>query len=745
MKRLFKKIKDKLYARLVEKNEKVRTLYQNYVDHNKMYHQKHRIRSWRYLMALNRYYKNGEKGDLPMPPKQETATLPKPPKPPIKPTPTPPVKKPPVPSSPVQPTPKPPAPKLPAKPAPKPPANSEKQIYLPEYRHQFRHDPVTLAKMCNGYDVISFDMFDTLIFRYLEKPEDVFFYLETKLQIPNFKRYRMLAEKNARLSAPGNEVTIFEIYDELEQLICIDKEATIQQELEAELHFCHANPFIKKVYDSFVIAEKPIIVVSNMYWPAPYLKQILENAGYTHIDRIFSSCDLHLSKRDGRIFRYVEKNYLHHRSVMHIGDNYPIDVIQAQKCGWKAYHFPLCNIFSTKYRPKTPFSLAGSLYRGIVATNIHGGMGLLHPFDRAYEFGFIYGGLLIAGFCQYIDRVCKEQKVDKILFLARDGDIVQQVYRRHFGHVDNEYMCWSRFMGELLDMDGNIMELIAHNVNAVYDNFKDATVELVLQNIGCEFLEEHLTDYHLTMDTVLDIAGLQRLRNYLTDRQTEIIAHFAPMKRQAKEYYQPFLQGTKKVLLVDVGWSGRSLICFQNFAKNTLGYQGTVIGTMLGCYDREFTNAALHYGLIYPYQFSTHQNKNLSDQFATNYFTNSVFFEQILASPVPSSIAFDLDNPSDKQLYTLQYGVAITENNRFIKTIHRGVLDFCNIFFKVSDSDHEAFCIFAEDAFAPVYEFSKHPQWIRYTFEGVKFNLFSGFSAKTADVLSFLKEHQPDL
>ena len=55
-----------------------------------------------------------------------------------------------------------------------------------------------LAQKLSGYDVISFDIFDTLIFRNVEKPTDVFYFIGQALGYPNYKKLRRDAEKQSR-------------------------------------------------------------------------------------------------------------------------------------------------------------------------------------------------------------------------------------------------------------------------------------------------------------------------------------------------------------------------------------------------------------------------------------------------------------------------------------------------------------------------------------------------------------------
>ena len=48
------------------------------------------------------------------------------------------------------------------------------------------------------FDVISFDLFDTLIFRPFDKPTDLFLLVGEKLDLPDYKNIRIKAEEQAR-------------------------------------------------------------------------------------------------------------------------------------------------------------------------------------------------------------------------------------------------------------------------------------------------------------------------------------------------------------------------------------------------------------------------------------------------------------------------------------------------------------------------------------------------------------------
>src|SRR5699024_1570042 len=105
--------------------------------------------------------------------------------------------------------------------------------------------PKDFASSLCAFDVISFDIFDTLILRRVSKPEEVFFFVGMALCYPDFCTIRKAAEQQARVSAYQNtgsyEVTLSEIWDVLSKQTGIPKEIGIQTELRCEHACCFAN------------------------------------------------------------------------------------------------------------------------------------------------------------------------------------------------------------------------------------------------------------------------------------------------------------------------------------------------------------------------------------------------------------------------------------------------------------------------------------------------------------------------
>ena len=101
------------------------------------------------------------------------------------------------------------------------------------------------------YDVISFDIFDTLIFRPFSEPTDLFFFLGKKqgfwiLRDSACRQKQMQEHKS--IKEKHYEITLSDIWSRLENEIGVTKEQGMQMEQALEMEFCYANPFMHQVF-----------------------------------------------------------------------------------------------------------------------------------------------------------------------------------------------------------------------------------------------------------------------------------------------------------------------------------------------------------------------------------------------------------------------------------------------------------------------------------------------------------------
>ena len=148
------------------------------------------------------------------------------------------------------------------------------------------------------YDVISFDVFDTLIFRPFKTPHDALLLLSYKYNDSNFYQLRILAEKEARLKSEKEgsfETTIYAIYNEISKYMNIDPVLGAHNEMNFEKDICYTNPYFKLIYDTLRTNGKNIIAISDMYMPSWWIKELLHKCNYDIVE-VFVSCEYGVNK-----------------------------------------------------------------------------------------------------------------------------------------------------------------------------------------------------------------------------------------------------------------------------------------------------------------------------------------------------------------------------------------------------------------------------------------------------------------
>jgi predicted HAD superfamily hydrolase len=320
--------------------------------------------------------------------------------------------------------------------AKKPTAKLEKHNYLPL-------STIDIAK----YDFFFFDVFDTAIIRLFQRPIDLFEYISFKTKDSDFHLRRIQQEARTREQYKDRkEINIFEIYNNLTS-------GSVEEEIATELKFCVAHPEVYDFYSKLLSAGKKIYFVSDMYLDKEIVTRILNENGFSTYEGVFVSSEDNLLKGDGSRFEWLKRSIPESvGSTIHIGDNRISDFLQPQAHGFDALHFMECSTY---------FRQDSFLYSKIEFLNSKRSLGLSflvatfrywklsfndQPPNYWRQFGFLYGGALISAFCGFIHKQLSRKKLscDKIYFLARDGDIMSQVYRLLYDDVQAVYLMASR-------------------------------------------------------------------------------------------------------------------------------------------------------------------------------------------------------------------------------------------------------------------------------------------------------------
>ena len=567
---------------------------------------------------------------------------------------------------------------------------------IPDSQLLSRKSPEELVEVLKDYDVISFDIFDTCIFRPYAKPSDLFYLLENKFKCFNFCELRVQAEQKARQKKANNnyEVDVYEIYEELSKLCFLTKKDA-DVEIATELEMCYANAYMLEVFKLLHELNKKIIIVSDMYLPSKVLSEILEKNGFTDFEKIYVSCEQGINKASGKLFDFPKNDYPNQK-IIHIGDNYSADIQGGKKAKIDVYHYQQCNEFGNQYRPITLVSPVSSMYKGVVNNYMYNGMNK----NKAREdFGFIYGGPIVTGFNERINQFARNNNVDKILFMARDMDIFYKAYNKYYKEFENEYVRTSRFSLQEIIFEDYPAEYFHHTIKARCD--RGYTIKQAFNEIDLDILLDSLSDYKLKPTDIIVAKNIYLLEQLFVDNKQKIVDHFKPHQMAAKEYFKKVIGKAKVICAVDLGWRGSILGYLKTLLVDKWHLCDEIKGVLFGNTISNTSVNLVSEGIVTAYAYNHITNRDfLRNTCWEKEYINLLILESLFTSEEASLLQYKFKENS-KQL-DLVYGCK-NDNAEYIAQFQTGMLKFVEEFEKHRGKYRQFYPMSAVDAFESMY------------------------------------------
>lgn len=295
-----------------------------------------------------------------------------------------------------------------------------------------------------AFDVLSLDVFDTLVWRAVPRPTDAFLLLAARFRSRGwlaesasdaaFAHERQATEERARRATAHHEVTLTDIWEEfpaglLEGGTRREWQAE-ERRLEAEL--VHPYPAMIELAQRAAAQGMRVALVSDTYFSNADLREFTGLAP----DLVLASCEQGLSKALGLHRVLLDRLAAAPSRVLHVGDHPIADVEAPRRLGIAACPFP-----------KVPEELADGLAAELPRT-LEGRAALLRSSDRGWtslrsqvmaqsdDAHEVWGGgvlgPVLTGFAEWVARRSRELDAAAVWCLMREG----RVLRRLLGEVD---------------------------------------------------------------------------------------------------------------------------------------------------------------------------------------------------------------------------------------------------------------------------------------------------------------------
>ena len=290
-------------------------------------------------------------------------------------------------------------------------------------------------------DIISFDLFDTLVMRKTMSYTDVFELLNLRLQecgiyIPDFAKLRLYAEKElSKTSAPRLEA-IYECVLGLAGGNFISPSELAEMEWELDYSLLTVRSDVRDVFSSALEAGKKVVITTDSYYSKEQIERVLNRFDLTGFDDIFVSCEYGTGKAQ-ELFDVVKQTYPN-QSILHIGDDEYADIEKAKEHGISALRlFSAADLLDALggLGLEQADSISDRVKIGLFLSRIFNS-----PFwfnkptqplsvKSASDIGFLFCAPMITDFIIWMKEQTTAQSFHHILFGARDGYLVGRLFR----------------------------------------------------------------------------------------------------------------------------------------------------------------------------------------------------------------------------------------------------------------------------------------------------------------------------
>lgn len=497
-----------------------------------------------------------------------------------------------------------------------------------------------IYKMIDNHNIISFDVFDTLICRDVNNYKDVFDLIEKKLikeygQIfVGFARKRIDAEKKAR-ELVHREVTLDEIYENLDYS---NKQCIKAIEQETEISITIPNMTIIPIYNYCVINKKTIIITSDMYLDESVIEKILKKNGFDNYSKIFVSSRYGAQKRNGKLFKkLVDEMNVNPKEILHIGDNYRSDVLFAKLNGIKGKGF--------KNKSEASYICSENKLYNFINNRIK-------KIDDVYEkIGYEVYGMLIVGFLDWCYSEINKKNIQKVFFAARDGYVLKKAFEILYPNYKSTYFKVSRRAVQVPTINFN---------NCGFDFFLKISSFDAISNSTSIYKRIGLEKFPLSTKDVYQ----SQLREFFekdlfVTKNKNLIFSNAAEERIAMLQYLNEIDFNEKVAFIDVGWkcsTQNALSCFTDT---------DILGLYLGIHPKA-KNEVCGKGYLF--------DREYSDYFYSVMGGMSII-EAFFTSPEKSLKKYKLGGYDKKVYFEYDTGEKLDINSNVFK-MQKGAMEF---------------------------------------------------------------------
>jgi FMN phosphatase YigB (HAD superfamily) len=290
--------------------------------------------------------------------------------------------------------------------------------------------------------LFTFDVFDTAITRLVLQPDHLHWLVArhararglTRMDADTWRAGRIAAERAARQSKLGDEITLDDIYLELKRRLrdsgpFVARMAALELEIERAM-VCGIAPTRRRI-DALGEAGERILFLSDTYFDAATVADLLRTGGYDVDERAVCVSSAHgASKARGDLYdTVVAASNLAPVAIAHEGDTPRADIVNARRAGVQARRFVASQ--PSRYERRLFARAVEDDLASVIAGAARGArLSFEESTPRAAALARVGAGVagpLLTAFVLWTLEQARRDGVTRLYFLARDGQILTRL------------------------------------------------------------------------------------------------------------------------------------------------------------------------------------------------------------------------------------------------------------------------------------------------------------------------------
>jgi hypothetical protein len=353
----------------------------------------------------------------------------------------------------------------------------------------------SLQKNIDRHDVISFDIFDTLIMRKIYLPSDVFYIVEERLR----EQHKMsIPFAEARINAENSFTSFCPTFDDIYNFLQVSLSLSDEQknlcknmEILVEHEICIPRIRMREFFYYTLKEKKKIYLVSDMYLPLNEIKSLLDQCGITGYHELLVSCQEKASKESGILYGILlQREY--GKKILHIGDNERSDIHKAAQNGLNVFYIAsakhMLELSVLNFITTYITTFENRLFIGLFISKIFNDPFILYnqagkPAIADYQtLGYLFIAPYVTVFFSWFIQKMQQDSIKTIIFSSRDGYLFFNLYEIFRSCLDlprSVYLIISRRLITLAAASGwEDIELLT------YENFYGSNQDLLNKRFG---------------------------------------------------------------------------------------------------------------------------------------------------------------------------------------------------------------------------------------------------------------------